>query len=125
MFSNSPTTIGDEIIKLASSDFNDWIRIENIAKTGELNQLVPEHSDPNNVESVEISPLDRELEPFDWVRADFIKIDSIAEQAEAVEDYCALPFAQALATCLSPIETADGKQNASWCRQVRSLTAGC
>lgn len=59
----------------ALSDFSGtaWLKIE---ESGELNQLVPQQTDSETVESVDVTTLDTELDRFNWAQVDFVKIDA-------------------------------------------------
>lgn len=67
----------------ALSDFagTGWLKIEH---SGELNQLVPEQTGADDVESVQVTTLDHELDKFDWAQVDFMKIDAEGQEAAII-----------------------------------------
>ena len=56
-----------------------------IESSGELNQLVAQHSDSKAVESVEVSTLDAEFDRYNWTQVDFMKIDAEGQEAAIIK----------------------------------------
>ncbi len=67
----------------ALSDFSGrgWLKIE---KSGEMNQLVAEHTCSETEESVDVTTLDNELDRFNWTRVDFMKIDAEGHETSVI-----------------------------------------
>ena len=71
------------VSRAALSDFagRGWLKIE---KSGEMNQLVAEHTGLDIVESIDVTTLDNELDRFNWAQIDLIKIDAEGQEASII-----------------------------------------